>query len=145
MQAVIDQQGGGFQLAAWDWDFYSEQVRKAKYAYDENDLRPYFEMNRVLIDGVFYAATKEYGITFKERKDLPVYLPDIRVFEVFNEDKSPLALFIVDWYARPSKRGGAWANAYVGQTHLARHEAGYRQPSQYSQAARRPADPAHLG
>ena len=118
MQAVIDQQGGGFQLEPWDWDFYSEQVRKAKYAYDENDLRPYFEMNRVLIDGVFYAATKQYGITFKERKDLPVYLPDIRVFEVFNEDKSPLALFIVDWYARPSKRGGAWANAYVGQSHL---------------------------
>ena len=118
MQKLIDQQGGGFQLAPWDWDFYSEQVRKAKYAYDENDLRPYFEMNRVLIDGVFHAATKEYGITFKERKDLPLYLPEIRVFEVFNEDKSPLALFIVDWYARPSKRGGAWANAYVAQTKL---------------------------
>ena len=118
MQAVIDEQKGGFQLAAWDWDFYSEQVRKARYAFDESQLRPYFELNRVLIDGVFFAATKLYGITFKERKDLPVYLPDIRVFEVFNEDGSPLALFIVDYYARPSKRGGAWANAYVPQSGL---------------------------
>ena len=118
MQAVIDAQKGGFKLAAWDWDFYSEQVRKERYAFDESQLRPYFELNHVLIDGVFFAATKEYGITFKERKDLPVYLPDIRVFEVFNEDGSPLALFIVDYYARPSKRGGAWANAYVAQSAL---------------------------
>ena len=118
MQAVIDQQGGGFQLASWDWDFYAEQVKKERYAFDEAQLRPYFEMNRVLIDGVFHAATKLYGITFKERKDLPVYLPDIRVFEVFNEDGSPLALFIADFYARPSKRGGAWASAYVAQSEL---------------------------
>jgi len=118
MQAVIDQQGGGFQLASWDWDFYSEQVRKARYAFDESQLRPYLELNRVLIDGVFFAATKEYGITFKERKDLPVYLPDVRVFEVFNADGKPLALFLADFYARPSKRGGAWASAYVGQSKL---------------------------
>jgi peptidyl-dipeptidase Dcp len=119
MQAVIDEQKGDFQLAAWDWDFYAEQVRKARYAFDESQLRPYFEMNRVLVDGVFFAATKLYGITFKERKDLPLYLPgDTSVWEVFNEDGSPLALFIVDYYARPSKRGGAWANAYVPQSHL---------------------------
>ena len=118
MQAVIDQQGGGFPLASWDWDFYSEQVRKAKYAFDESQLRPYLELNHVLIDGVFFAATKEYGITFKERKDLPVYLPDIRVFEVSNADGTPLALFIADYYARPSKRGGAWASGYVGQSKL---------------------------
>ncbi len=118
MQEVIDQQGGGFQLAPWDWDFYSEQVRKAKYDFDESQLRPYFELNHVLVDGVFYAATKEYGITFKERKDLPTYLPDVRVFEVFNADGSPLAIFMADYYARPSKRGGAWASAYVGQTKL---------------------------
>jgi len=118
MQAVIDEQQGGFKLAAWDWDFYSEQVRKARYAFDESQLRPFFELNRVLIDGIFFAATKEYGITFKERKDLPVYLPDIRVFEVFNEDGTPLALFLADFYARPSKRGGAWASAYVGQSEL---------------------------
>ena len=118
IQAVIDEQKGGFKLAPWDWDFYSEQVRKARYAFDEAQLRPYLELNRVLIDGVFYAATKEYGITFKERKDLPVYLPDIRVFEVFEADGTPLALFIADFYARPSKRGGAWASAYVGQSEL---------------------------
>ncbi len=118
MQAVIDEQKGGFQLAPWDWDFYAEQVRKARYDFDESQLRPYFEFNHVLIDGVFYAAEKEYGITFKERKDLPVYLPEVRVFEVFDKDKKSLALFIVDWYARPSKRGGAWATAYVGQSKL---------------------------
>jgi peptidyl-dipeptidase Dcp len=118
MQAVIDEQNSGFQLAAWDWDFYSEQVRKARYAFDESQLRPYLEMNRVLVDGVFFAATKLYGITFKERTDLPKYLPDLRVFEVFNQDGSPLAIFIADYYARPSKRGGAWASAYVGQSEL---------------------------
>jgi len=118
MQAVIDEQKGGFQLAAWDWDFYSEQVRKARYAFDEGQLKPYLELNRVLIDGVFFAATKEYGITFKERKDLPVYEPSVRVFEVFEADGKPLALFLADFYARPSKRGGAWASAYVGQAKL---------------------------
>ena len=118
IQAVIDKQGGGFKLEPWDWDFYSEQVRKAKYAFDESEIRPYLELNRVITDGVFYAATKEYGITFKERKDLPTYLPDIRVWEVFNADGSPLAIFIGDYYARPSKRGGAWASAYVGQSKL---------------------------
>ncbi|MGI9088028.1 MAG: M3 family metallopeptidase [Chthoniobacterales bacterium] len=118
MQKVIDEQKSGFKLAAWDWDFYSEQVRKARYDFDESQLRPYFELNHVLLDGVFFAATREYGITFKERKDLPVYLPDVRVFEVFNADGSPLALFIADYYARPSKRGGAWASAYVGQSEL---------------------------
>ena len=118
MQAVIDKQGGGFKLEAWDWDFYSEQVRKAKYAFDESEIRPYLELDHVITDGVFYAANKEYGLTFKERKDLPVYLPDIRVWEVFNADGSPLAIFIGDYYARPSKRGGAWASAYVGQSKL---------------------------
>jgi peptidyl-dipeptidase Dcp len=118
MQKVIDAQKGGFKLAAWDWDFYAEQVRKERYAFDESQLKPYLELDRVLIDGVFFAATKLYGITFKERKDLPVYLPDIRVWEVFNEDGSPLALFIADMYARPSKRGGAWASAYVAQSDL---------------------------
>ncbi len=118
MQALIDQQDGKFQLASWDHAFYSEQVRKAKYNFDESQLRPYLELNHVLLDGVFFAATKEYGITFKERKDLPVYLPDVRVFEVSNADGSPLAIFIADYYARPSKRGGAWMNAYVTQDEL---------------------------
>ena len=118
MQAIIDQEKGGFQLASWDWDFYSEKVRQARYAFDESQLAPYFELNHVLQDGVFYAATRLYGITFKERHDLPVYQPDVRVFEVFDKDGSPLALFLADYYARPSKRGGAWMNEYVMQSNL---------------------------
>ncbi len=118
LQAVIDAEGGGFQLQPWDWDYYSEKVRAARYAFDAAQVRPYFEMNRVLEDGVFYAATQLFGITFHERTDLPKYHEDTRVFEVRNDDGSPVALFIVDWYARPSKRGGAWANAYVSQSGL---------------------------
>jgi peptidyl-dipeptidase Dcp len=118
IQAIIGQEKGGFQLAACDWDFYSEKVRKARYAFDGSQLKPYFEFNHVLIDGVFFAATKLYGITFKERKDLPAYLPEVRIFEVFDADGKPLALFIADYYARPSKRGGAWMNQYVPQSGL---------------------------
>lgn len=118
MQKIIDQEHGGFQLASWDWAFYSEKVRQARYAFDESEIRPYFELDHVLRDGVFYAATKLYGITFKERKDLPVYQPDVRVFEVSDADGKPLALFLVDYYARASKRGGAWMNAYVPQSEL---------------------------
>ena len=118
IQAVIDREKGGFTLAAWDWAYYSEKVRQARYAFDESQLKPYFELNRVLQDGVFYAAGRLYGITFKERRDLPVYEPTMRVFEVFNADGSPLALFVTDYYARPSKRGGAWASAYVSQSGL---------------------------
>lgn len=118
MQAIVDQENGGFSLAPWDWAYYSEKVRKARYALDEAQLRPYFELERVLIDGVFYAATRLFGITFQERHDLPVYHPDVRVFEVFDANGSPLALFLVDLYARPSKRGGAWMNAYVTQSDL---------------------------
>lgn len=118
LQAMIDAEDGGFKLAAWDWAYYAEKVRKARYEFDEEQLRPYFEVNRVLHDGVFYAAEKLYGITFKERKDLPKYHPDTQIFEVFNADGSPLALFIIDWYARPSKRGGAWASSYVSQSQL---------------------------
>lgn len=118
MQAIIDQEKGGFQLEAADWDFYSEKVRKARYAFDESQLKPYYELNHVIQDGVFYAANKLYGISFKERKDLPVYLPDVRIWEVTDKDGKPLALFIGDYYARPSKRGGAWMNQYVGQNGL---------------------------
>ena len=118
MQAVVDAEKGGFSIASWDWDFYSEKVRKARYAFDESQLRPYFELNHVLLDGVFFAAGKLYGLTFKERHDLPVYHPDVRVFEVFDADGEPLALFLGDYYARPSKRGGAWMSAYVQQSGL---------------------------
>ena len=118
LQAMIDREKGGFRLAPWDWAFYSEKVRRARYDFDQSEIRPYLELNRVLIDGVFYAATREFGITFKERRDLPVYLPDIRVFEVFDVSGTPLALFLVDYYARPSKNGGAWASSYVSQSKL---------------------------
>ena len=118
MQKVIDQENGGFKLASWDWPYYSEKVRQARYAFDESQIRPYFELNHVLHDGVFYAATKLYGITFKERHDLPVYQPDVRVFEVSDADGKPLALFLADYYARSSKRGGAWMNSYVQQSDL---------------------------
>jgi peptidyl-dipeptidase Dcp len=118
MQKVVDQEKGGFQIASWDWDFYSEKVRKARYAFDESELRPYYELNHVLLDGVFFAAGKLYGLTFQERHDLPVYQSDVRVFEVYDADGKPLALFFADYYARPSKRGGAWMNAYVQQSEL---------------------------
>ncbi len=118
MQTLVDAEQGGFAIAAHDWDYYAEQVRKARFSFDESRLRPYFEVNRVLVDGIFFAATRLYGITFRERADLPKYHPDTQVFEVTDRDGSPLALFIVDWYARPSKRGGAWMNAYVSQSTL---------------------------
>ena len=118
MQAIIDQEKGGFALASWDWNFYAEKVRQEQYAFDETEIRPYFELERVLFDGVFYAATRFYGITFQERPDLLVYHPDVRVFEVFDADGAPLALFLADFYARPAKRGGAWMNAYVSQSAL---------------------------
>jgi peptidyl-dipeptidase Dcp len=117
-QKIADQEKRGFQIAACDWDFYSEKVRKAKYNFDESEVRPYYELNHVIVDGVFFAANKEYGLTFKERHDLPVYQPDVRVWEVFDRDGKPLAIFIGDYYARASKRGGAWMNAYVQQSDL---------------------------
>jgi len=123
IQQLIDEQAKAngtepFKLQPWDWDFYAEQVRKAKYAFEESDVRPYFEMERVLRDGVLFAAQELYGLSFKERKDLPTYHPDVRVFEVFDADGSQLGLFLVDWYARSNKRGGAWMNSFVEQSKL---------------------------
>lgn len=116
IQAVIDQQKGGFKLAPWDWNFYSEQVRKAKYDLDENEIKPYFELDTVLEKGVFYAANQLYGITFKERKDLPVYQKDVRVFDVMDKDGSQLGLFYTDYYKRDNKNGGAWMDNVVPQS-----------------------------
>ena len=116
--AAIRKEGGKFEPQAWDWEFYAGKVRRERFAFDQGELRPYLELDRVLRDGVFFAATRLYGITFKERKDLPVYHPDVRVFDVFEADGSQLAIFLFDPYARPSKRGGAWMNAYVPQSHL---------------------------
>jgi peptidyl-dipeptidase Dcp len=123
IQEIIDAQAKAngtatFRLEPWDWDFYAEQVRAAKYSYDESQVRPYFEMNSVLRNGVLFAAEQLYGIRFKERKDIPTYHDDMFVFEVFNEDGSQLGLFFVDWYARDSKRGGAWMSSYVEQSRL---------------------------
>jgi peptidyl-dipeptidase Dcp len=114
---VIDAQKGGFTLQPWDWNFYDEQVRKAKYDIDDAQIKPYFELNSVLENGVFYAATQLYGITFKERTDIPVYAPDVRVFEVF-DGKKPLALFYCDYFKRDNKNGGAWMSNFVGQSTL---------------------------
>lgn len=118
LQRMIIAEGGSFKLASWDWDFYTEKVRADRYNFDAAQLKPYLEMDNVLQNGVFFAATQLFGITFKERFDLPVYQEDVRVFEVFNEDGSVLALFLFDGYARSSKRGGAWMNAYVAQSKL---------------------------
>ena len=118
MQKLVDEEKGGFQLASWDWAYYSEKLRRSRYAFDEAQIKPYFELNHVLVDGVFYAATQLYGITFKERHDLPVYQPDVRVFDVTDKDGKQLAIFMADYYARPSKRGGAWMNEYVDQSQL---------------------------
>ncbi|MGE5322269.1 MAG: peptidyl-dipeptidase Dcp [Actinomycetota bacterium] len=118
IQALIDKQHGGFKLQPWDWEFYSEQVRKAKYDLNEDEIKPYFELNNVLQNGVFYAAHQLYGLTFKERKDLPVYAPGVRVFEVFDVNGSPLSLFYADYFKRDNKQGGAWMTNYVDQSKL---------------------------
>jgi peptidyl-dipeptidase Dcp len=118
IQAVIDKDGEHFQLEPWDWNFYAEQVRKAKYNLDDSEIRPYFELNNVLENGVFYFAHQLYGITFKERKDIPVYQPDVRVFEVFDKDESPLALMYFDYFKRDNKAGGAWMDYFTGQSKL---------------------------
>jgi peptidyl-dipeptidase Dcp len=113
MQAVIERQKGGFPLAPWDWQYYAEQVRKAEYSLDEAQIKPYFELNRVLRDGVFFAATQLYGLTFKERKDIPVYQPDVRVFEVFDASGASIALWYCDYFKRDNKNGGAWEDTFV--------------------------------
>ena len=118
LQKSINESGENFELASWDWDLYTEKVRLAKYNLDTSAMKPYFELERVLHDGVFFAANKLFGITFKVRKDIKTYHPEARAFEVFNEDGSKLALFIGDFYTRDSKRGGAWMNNLVDQNHL---------------------------
>ena len=118
IQALIDAQHGGFALEPWDWDFYAEQVRKAKYDLDEDQIKPYFELDNVLQNGVFYAANQLYGITFKERHDIPVYHPDVRVFDVFDADGKQLAIFYCDYFKRDSKKGGAWMDVFVNQSRL---------------------------
>ena len=118
LQATAAAAGADIELAAWDWAYYTEKVRAERYAFDASQLRPYLEMDNVLENGVFFAANRLYGLTFEARPELPVYHPDVRVWEVFDADGAPLGLFLGDFYARPSKRGGAWMNAYVSQSRL---------------------------
>jgi peptidyl-dipeptidase Dcp len=118
IQAAIDGSGTHFDLKPWDWAMYSEKVRKAKYDLDQNELKPYFELNKVLQDGVFYAANKLYGLTFKERHDVPVYQADVRVFDVFDKDGSQLGLIYFDYFKRDNKSGGAWMSNFVQQSKL---------------------------
>lgn len=118
IQQTIDQQQGGFTLQAWDWRFYAEQVRRARYDLDESQIKPYFELNSVLQNGVFWAATQLYCIRFTPRQDLPVYHPDVQVYEIFDADETPLALFYTDFFKRDSKGGGAWMSNFVNQSTL---------------------------
>ncbi|MBK7945001.1 MAG: M3 family metallopeptidase [Flavobacteriales bacterium] len=118
LQAIVDQQGGGFQVESWDWDYYAEQVRKAEFDLDEAELKPYLDFERVLRDGVFFAANQLFGLSFKERKDLPVYHPDVRVFDIIDADGSVIGLVYGDFYARDNKNGGAWMSTFVDQSEL---------------------------
>ena len=115
MQAMIDEQGGNFKLEAHDWWFYADKIRKAKYSLDEEMTRPYFSLENTL-KGVFFATEKLYGLTFKERKDLPTYHEDVRTFEVYDRDGSLMGLYLADFYVRESKRGGAWMNSFRKQS-----------------------------
>ncbi|GHG72898.1 dipeptidyl carboxypeptidase II [Alishewanella longhuensis] len=118
IQAMIREKGGDFEVQPWDWEYYAEFVRQAKYDLDENEVKKYFEFNRVLKDGVFYYMNRFYGIRFEPRPDLPVYHPDVEAYEVFDADGSSIAIFYADYFAREGKRGGAWMSAFVGQSHL---------------------------
>ncbi|MGV6846562.1 MAG: M3 family metallopeptidase [Lutibacter sp.] len=118
IQKMIQKEGKTFKLEPWDWNNYAEKVRKEKYNLNEDEIKPYFELHNVLEKGVFYAANKLYGITFKKRTDLPVYQKDVITYELFNEDGSKLGLFYADYYARPSKSGGAWMDNFVTQSKL---------------------------
>ena len=118
IQAEIEKNGSDFKLTPYDWNFYAEKVRKSKYSLDEEEVKQYFEITNVLEKGVFFAATKLYGLTFKKRTDIPVYHPDVIVYEIFEEDGSKLGLYYGDFFARDSKRGGAWMSAFVKQSKL---------------------------
>ncbi|MDD3797888.1 MAG: M3 family metallopeptidase [Novosphingobium sp.] len=118
LDAAIAADGGDFTVRPWDWDYYAEKVRKAKYDLDESTVKPYFEMTRVLEDGVFYAANVMYGLTFKKRTDIPVYQPDVTTYTVYDKDGSELGLFYFDPFARPNKQGGAWMGNFVEQSRL---------------------------
>lgn len=118
IQEMIKQKGGDFELQPWDWEYYAEFVRQAKFDLDESEVKQYFEFNRVLEDGVFYTMNRLFGIRFEPRPDLPVYHPDVKAYELFDADGTSLAIFYADYFAREGKRGGAWMSSFVGQSHL---------------------------
>jgi peptidyl-dipeptidase Dcp len=118
LNALIKRSGGKFSVQPWDWDFYAERLRKEKYAFDEAQVKPYFEITNVLENGVFFAANQLYGLTFKKRGDIPVYHPDVTVYTVYDSGGSELALFYFDPWKRDNKQGGAWYSNFVGQSHL---------------------------
>ncbi len=123
IRSLMKSEGAAFELMPWDWEYYAEKVRKAKYSVDENEVRPYLELDSVLRNGVFYTMRRLYGVEFRERKDLPVYLPDVRVFDVIDRNGQQLGLFYADYFQRESKRGGAWMSSFVDQSHLLKEKA----------------------
>ncbi len=118
IKEMMEEDGIKDDVKPWDWNYYAEKVRQAKYNIDQSKVRPYFELDRVLKDGVFYTMNKLFGITFEERNDLPVYHPDVRTFNVYDKNGEQIAIFYADYFERDSKRGGAWMNSYVSQSHL---------------------------
>ena len=118
IQAQMNKQSAGQELEAWDWDYFAEQIRKEKYDLDDNEVKPYLELNRVLENGVFYAASQLYGLSFRERFDIPVYQKDVRVFDVFDADNKSIALFYCDYFKRDNKSGGAWCTSTTPQSYL---------------------------
>jgi peptidyl-dipeptidase Dcp len=118
IQKLVDAQGGGFKTGPADWNFYADQIRKQRYDLNQDELKPYFEFNKVLTDGVFYAANQLYGLTFTERKDIPTWSPDMRVFQVNDQDGKELAIFMIDPWKRDNKSGGAWMSNLVNQSYL---------------------------
>ena len=136
---MIDKSGPHFDLKPWDWEMYSEKVRKEKYDLDQNELKPYFELNKVLQDGVFYAATSSTASPSRSVTTFPVYQPDVRVFDVFDKDGSQLGMIYFDYFKRDNKAGGAWMSNCVQQSHLLGHQAGRLQRRELHQARRRAA------
>ncbi|WNO59919.1 M3 family metallopeptidase [Rheinheimera sp. MMS21-TC3] len=118
IEQMIKQKGGDFELQPWDWEYYAEFVRQEKFNLDENEVKQYFEFERVLNDGVFYTFNRLYGVRFEPRPDLPTYHPDVKAYELFDVDGSSIAIFYADYFAREGKRGGAWMSSFVGQSNL---------------------------
>ena len=144
LQSLIQAEGGNFRLAPWDWRYYAEKRRKAEFDFDESALKPYLQLDR-MIEAAFYTAEKLFGVSFKERSDVPVYHPDVRAWEVTGADGEPVGLFLGDYFGRTSKRSGAWMSNFRSQEKLAgEHPTDRRQRHEFLQGRRRLADAAQL-